>query len=81
LFGRNARASILGIEFVKERGEFFEDGIHLAFDGAQRMVGRHALVEVDDRQKVRRGLRFSTHACSDLTPAKSFKQNRFSTNC
>jgi hypothetical protein len=66
LFRRNAAATSLGIKFIKQRGEFFQNNVHLAFDGAQRMVRRHALVEVDDRQKVRLGLRFSTHPRADV---------------
>jgi hypothetical protein len=61
LFGRNAVAPALGVEFIEERREFFQDGVHAAFDGAQRMLLGHALVEVDHRQKVRLGLGFSAH--------------------
>ena len=73
-FGRNAAATIRSIEFIKQWGEFFQDGIHLALDGAERMVCGHTLVEVDDRQKVRLGLRFSTHALSDTTHSKKFQR-------
>jgi hypothetical protein len=38
------------------------------------MIRRHALVEVDEYQKVRLGLRFSTHAVSDITPAEKFQR-------
>ena len=89
LFGRNAGAAVVGIEIVKQRGELFQDDVHLAFDGAQRMIRRHALVEIDDRQKVRLGLEFSTHelqtnfpfASSNVfqqTASRPFKNGTFS---
>ena len=74
LLRRNAVAPGVGVKFVKQRGEFFQDGVHLAFDGAQRMLRRHTLVEVDDRQKVRLSLRFSAHALSDITPNETFQR-------
>ena len=74
LLGRDAGAALVGVKLIKERGKLFQDGIHLAFDRAQRMVRRHTLVQVDDRQKFRLGLGFSTHALSDITPAKKFQR-------
>ena len=71
---RDAGAAVGGLEFGKERREVFQDGIHLAFEGAQRMVGRHALVEVDHRQKIRLGLDGSTHGASDTTQREKFQR-------
>ena len=65
LLGRNTVAAFVGVEFVEERGELLEDGVHMALDRTQWMIGRHGGVEVDDRQKVRLGLCFSTHAIQD----------------
>ncbi len=61
LFRRDAATTILGIEIIEERRKFAQDGVDLPLDGTERMVRRHALVEIDNRQKVRLGLRFSTH--------------------
>ena len=58
LFGRNAATTFPGVKFVEKRGKLLENGVHPALDRAQRMVGRDALVEIDDGQKVRLGLGF-----------------------
>lgn len=82
LFGRNAGASLPSIELVKQGRELLEHDVHAALDLAQRMVGRHALVEIDDGQKLRLGLRFSTHACSDAPIHNWFQLfSSFSTSC
>ncbi len=73
LFRRDAATTILGIEIIEERRKFTQNGVDMPLDGTERMVRRHALVEIDNRQKVRLGLRFSTHALSDITPAKKFQ--------
>jgi hypothetical protein len=69
----DAGATFLGVKFVEEPRELLQHGIPATLDGAQRMVGGHALVEVNDGQEVRLGLRFSTrvslthrfHFCSN----------------
>ncbi len=61
LFGRHAGATFLGVKFIEQRRELPQNRIHTPLDGAQGMIGGHALVEVDDGQEVRLGLRFSTH--------------------
>jgi hypothetical protein len=61
LLRRNRGRTVPGIKLVKQRRKLLQHGIHAALDGTQRMLGGHALVEVDDRQKVRLGLRFSAH--------------------
>jgi hypothetical protein len=46
------------------------------------MACRHALVEINDRQKVRLGLRFSTHPIADVQLIQSLQSiGHFSTNC
>ena len=75
LLRRNAVAPDVGIKFVKQRRELLQNRVHAALDGAQRMVGGHGGVEVDDRQKVRLSLRFSTHEFQ--TPPHSFCSNVF----
>ena len=65
LLGRNAVAAFVGVEFIEERGKLFENGVHMALDRPQRMIGGHGSVEVDDGQKVRLSLCFSTHAIQD----------------
>ena len=72
LIGWDARAAGGGVEFGEERREFFQDGIHVRLDRAQRMVARHTLVQVDHRQKIRLGLNRSTHGSSDITHRKKF---------
>ena len=61
LFGRNAATTFPGVKFIEKWGKLLENGVHPTLDRAQRMVGRDALVEIDDGQKVRLGLGFSTH--------------------
>lgn len=61
LLGRDAGPAQFLVELVEEGRELLEHEVHAALDGAQRMVGGHALVEVDDAQKVRLDLRFSAH--------------------
>ena len=56
----DAGATFLGVKFVEEPRELLQHGIPATLDGAQRMVGGHALVEVNAGQEVRLGLRFST---------------------
>src|SRR6266498_3913045 len=80
LLRRNTRRTILCVEIIEEGRKLFKNRVHSALDGAQRMVGWHALVQVDDRQEVRLSLRFSTHdfqtllssACS--IPMRLFQQ-------
>ena len=60
LLGRDAGPAQFLVEFVKEGRELLEHEVHPALDGAQRMVGGHALVQVDNRQEIRLGLRLST---------------------
>ena len=62
LLGRDAGPAQFLVELVEEGRELLEHEVHTALDAAQRMVGGHALVEVDDGQEVRLGLRFSAHA-------------------
>ena len=82
LLRRNAGTSQFLIEVIEQRREFFENRVHSALDGAQRMIRRHALVEVDHRQKVRLSLRFSTHGyLIHLIPSRSKSRETFSTNC
>ena len=61
LLRRNAAPAYGGVEFIKQRGELLQHGVHVALYGPQRMVRRHGGIEVNHRQKVRLGLRFSTH--------------------
>ena len=83
LLGWNAWTAQLLVEFVEERRKLLEDGVGVTLDGAQRMVGGHTVVEIEDRQKVRLGLRFSTHG--SLTryakPCSIKPKKRFSPTC
>jgi uncharacterized repeat protein (TIGR03803 family) len=65
LLGRNRRPALLGIQLVKQGREPGEDLVHPCFDGAQRMVRGHALVQIEGGQELRLGLGFSTHGRSD----------------
>jgi hypothetical protein len=62
LLGRDAIPSTGGVQFIEQRRKLLQDQVNTLLDRAQRMIGRHTLVEVDHRQKVRLGLRFSAHA-------------------
>ena len=75
LLRRDARTSDLSIELVEKRREFLQYGVDPAFDGAQRMIGRHTSAKIDDGQKVGLSLKFSTHG--DLIPCShdSFKES------
>ncbi len=82
LLGRNAGTPEFFIEVVKQGREFLQHDIQMALDRTQRMFGRHAGVEVDDRQKVRLGLRFSAHGFqTHLNPLCSNSRETFSTTC
>jgi len=78
----DAGASHLLIKFLEQRRKLFKNRVHTALDSAQRMRLRHALVEVDHRQKVRLGLGFSTHDyLMRFTPSCSNSNETFSTAC
>ena len=61
LFRRNAGASQRLVEFVQERRALLQDRVHPPLDAAQRMIRRHAGIEVDHGQEVGLGLRSSAH--------------------
>jgi hypothetical protein len=82
LLGRDAGPPHLLVEIVEERRKLFQDGISVPLDGAQRMLGGHCGVEVDDGQKVRLNLRFSTHLDPIHSSSDLFKEIwRISTAC
>jgi hypothetical protein len=64
------------LELVEERRELLQDGIDMALDGPQGMIGGDNGIEVDHGQEVRLGLRDSTHVtqtrksmlCSNILP-------------
>ena len=73
LLRRDAGPPQFLVQGVEQWREPLQDGIQAALDGTQRMIGGHAVIEVNDRQKVRLGLRFSTHP--SLTPIQSQRSN------
>src|ERR1043165_7671913 len=72
LLGWNRRPSFLGIKLIEEGRESGQHLIDLLFDATQRVVGRHALVEVDRRQELRLRFSFSTHADPIASPLLLF---------
>jgi hypothetical protein len=52
LLERNAGASEFFVEIVKEGREFLQYHVQMALDRAQRMIGGHAGVAVDDGEKI-----------------------------
>ena len=62
LLGRDAGPAQFLVELVEEGRELLKHEVHAALNGAQWMAAGHALVQVDDGQEVRLGLRFSAHA-------------------
>jgi hypothetical protein len=61
LLRRDRGPAFVGIQLVEQGRKLGQHFVHPFLDAAQRMVGRHTLIEVDDRQKFRLSLRFATH--------------------
>jgi hypothetical protein len=82
LLGRDAGAAVLLVKGVEEGRELFQNRIHVALDGAQRMVGGHSGVEVEDGEKLGLGLGLTAHAFqTPLKPSCSKSRGTFSTAC
>ncbi len=82
LRGREGWRAVLGVELIEERRKLFENRVHVALDSAQRMIRRHAGVEVDDGQEVGLSLWFSAHGFLTQRQTDVFKPSETSsTNC